>query len=184
MAGWKRIIRGMVGTGLVFGAGSTAVTLCVGVAAMIFGNAQLDDLRFAGRVGVVGFILGVAFSGILAVAARNRRFTQLSIPKFAAIGASAGLAYFLLIATNAWNVWTPSTAIWNFLLLTGMGSGAATATLLVARRARGNVDDNDGIAINNDLDAPDAPLALGEGNAPTHSTAASSYSRESVSRNR
>ena len=75
--------------GLVFGIGSATVALGVGVTAIFLGNANLNDLRFAGRIGVVGFILGTGFSALLALAARNRRFTQLSVPKFAAIGARA-----------------------------------------------------------------------------------------------
>lgn len=170
MSGWKRIVRGMIGTGVVFGAVTGAATLVVGVAAMIFGNASLNDLRFAGRVGVAGFILGVGFSGMLALAARNRRFTELSVPKFAGIGAIAGLIYFLFISTNGIGVWSLETAIFNFLLLVLMGSGAATATLLVARRARAG------------LNAPEELDALGEGNAAIDANA-SSFVRESVRRN-
>lgn len=162
MSGWKRIVRGMVGTGLVFGAGATAVTLLVGVTAMIFGNAQLDDLRLAGRIGVAGFILGVGFSGMLAVASRSKKFTQLSIPKFASFGALAGLIYFLLISINGYGVWSPETAIFNFLLLTLMGSGAATATLLIARKARGNLDSS------SDINAAADHFALGEGAADSN----------------
>ncbi|MEO7996474.1 MAG: hypothetical protein ABI852_03460 [Gemmatimonadaceae bacterium] len=176
MTGWKKIARGMFGTGLVFGAGTTAVTLLVGVAAMIFGNATLNDLRFAGRIGVAGFILGVGFSGILAIASRSRRFTQLSIPKFAGLGAAAGLVYFLLISTNGYGVWSLKTAVLNFLLLTLMGSGAATATLLVARKASG------GFASGNELYSVDEHAALGEG-AARETSAASAYERQSVPRN-
>lgn len=161
MTGWKKIARGMLGTGLVFGAGATAVALAVGVAAMMFGNAQLDDLRFAGRVGVAGFILGVGFSGILALASRSPRFKNLSLPKAAGFGAAAGLIYFLLISINGAGVWDVGTAISNFLLLTLMGSGAAAATVFVARRATGGFSgsgDDDAT-----LGTSDSAAAIGAG---------------------
>lgn len=143
MAGWKRIARGMFGTGLTFGIGIGAITFGIGLLAIAFGNATFSDLRFAARAGVVGFILGVGFSGILAATARRKRFTQLSLPRFTLLGAGAGLIYFLLISMNAYRVWTPGVALWNFLLLTMMGGGAAATTLLVARKASASLDSGD-----------------------------------------
>jgi hypothetical protein len=136
MAAWPRIVRGMIGTGLVFGAGIGGAALVVGLAAMVFGEASLGDLRMAARVSVVGFLVGVGFSGILAITARNKRFSELSIPRFAGLGAGAGLLYFLFIAINASHVWSLGAAIGNLVLLTAMGSLAATGTIVVARKAR------------------------------------------------
>lgn len=143
MAGWKKIVRGMIGTGLTFGAGIGGATLLVGIAAMIFGNATLDDMRFAAKMGVVGTIVGVGFSGILALSARSKRFTNISIPRFTLLGAGAGLVYFLIIAMNAYRVWTPSLAFGNFMLLILMGGGAAGATAFIARKARPQLDAGD-----------------------------------------
>lgn len=182
MAGWKRIARGMIGTGLVFGAGATAVALAVGVAAMIFGNAVLDDLRFAGRVGVAGFILGVGFSGILALASRSPRFKNLSIAKSAAFGAAAGLIYFLLISINGIGAWDAQTAISNFLLLTLMGSGAATATVMIARKASGGfsgANDPDDTA---SFGSVNEPSSLGAGDPVLNNDRQTSARKQSVPR--
>lgn len=157
MAGWKKIVRGMIGTGLTFGVGIGGATLLFGLAAMVFGTATFDDLRFAAKMGVVGTIVGVGFSGILALSARSKRFTNISIPRFALLGAGAGLVYFLIIAMNAYRVWTPSVALLNFTLLTLMGGGAAAATALVAKKARPELSAGDELPLLNegniDLDA-------------------------------
>jgi hypothetical protein len=81
------------------------------------------------------FPIGVAFSGVLAITARGRPFDKLSLPRFAALGAGGGLLLFGLLAVNAWQAWSVSDAIANLALLTLLGGGSATATLMIARRA-------------------------------------------------
>jgi hypothetical protein len=68
--------------------------------------------------------------------ARGLPFDKLSLPRFAALGAGGGLLLFGLLATNAWQAWTVSTAIANGVILTLLGAGSAVGTLLLARRAR------------------------------------------------
>lgn len=81
------------------------------------------------------FPIGVAFSGLVALTARGRAFERLSLPRFMAIGAGAGLLLYGLLAMNAWDAWTLQNAIGNAVLLTGMGSGSAAVSLLLARKA-------------------------------------------------
>jgi hypothetical protein len=88
------------------------------------------------RVSVVSFILGVAFSGLLALIARGRTLEKLSLALVSAIGAGGGLSYFLFLALNGGRNWTPRVALLNFVLLLVMGAGSAAGTLLVARRAK------------------------------------------------
>ena len=101
MRTWLRGIRGAAGMGL------TCAIVCSAVGAVarwVFGvntDAPLPLL-----FGVFGFVAGVTFSGILAVAARRRRFDQMSLPRFAAWGALGGLlvsAVFVRAVSFGWS---------------------------------------------------------------------------------
>jgi hypothetical protein len=137
MPRWTRIARGMFGTGITFAVGVGAVSSLVGVTAMLFGELTLIELaQSVVRMSVVSFILGVAFSGLLALIARGRSLEKLSLPLVTALGAAGGLSYWLFLAMNGGRTWEPRVALLNFVLLVVMGSGAAAGTLLVARRAK------------------------------------------------
>lgn len=154
MPRWKRVIRGMIGTGMAFAFIGGLVSTTAAFAALVFGELHWREvLQVGGRVSVVSFIVGVVFSGVLAVVARGRTFDRLSLRYVAAVGAGGGLIYFLLIALNAYQVWTPEDAIRNLVVLLCMGAGAAVGTMLLARRA--------GRALNAAEEIP----ALGEGTA-------------------
>lgn len=152
MPRWLRLVRAMIGTGLTFAFGVGLLGTILGVAGMLFGGLVLDDLRIVGKFTVVSFIVGVGFSGVLALAARGRSFERLSLGFITALGAGGGFLYFLFIAAaNGARVWTPRVAFLNFAILTVLGGGLAAATLILARRAR------------RALQSADDPLALGEG---------------------
>ena len=87
MTKWLRRIRGAIGVGLTwaaawFGAGMMLL-LVVG-----FGAA---DVPFPLFFGLLGFLAGVTFSGILGILAGRRRFDEMSLPRFAGWGALGGL---------------------------------------------------------------------------------------------
>lgn len=87
MKKWLRRIRGAIGVGLTwaaawFGAGMMLL-LVVG-----FGAA---DVPFPLFFGLLGFLAGVTFSGILGILAGRRRFDEMSLPRFAGWGALGGL---------------------------------------------------------------------------------------------
>ena len=84
---------------------------------------------------IIAFPIGVAFSGVLAITARGRPFEKLSLPKVAVLGAGGGFLLFGLLAVNAWQAWSVSTAIVNGVFFTLAGGGSATASLMLARRA-------------------------------------------------
>ena len=141
MARWARILRGMIGTGLTFAVSVGATASIIGsIAALIGGGSLREVFRIAGRLSVAAFLLGIGFSAILAITARSRRLVNLSVPRFASLGAGAGLIYFGLIAINGIGKWSLGTAIANFVLLTGLGAGSAAATILVARRGRKEIE--------------------------------------------
>src|SRR5689334_13822434 len=97
----------MVGTGLTFAVGVGSIATIIGsIAALVGGGSFREVFRIAGRLSVAAFLLGIGFSAILAIAARSRRLANLSIPRFALLGAGAGLVYFALISINGVGHWS------------------------------------------------------------------------------
>ncbi len=136
MPRWLRVIRGMIGTGLTFSAGVGVIgSLVAGVAWLLPGGGSvLELMELVAKSAIWAFPIGVAFSGFLAITARVRSFDELSLPRFAALGAGVGLLFFGLLATNAWQAWSVDQAIVNAMIFVVLGGGTATGTLLVARR--------------------------------------------------
>ncbi len=172
MAGWMRMARSMLVTGLAFAVAGGGLRALIGIAAVLGGEGTwLRQIALSARIGVVSFILGVGFSGLLALTARGRRFAELSLPRIMALGAGAGFLYFCFIATNGIGKWTVATAILNFVILIVIGGGSAAGLLLFARRAQpalGAAEDDGAIAllptVTPDTPVPTAPLRRG---APT-----------------
>lgn len=136
MPRWLRVIRGMIGMGLTFAVGVGVVGSVLGLVGLLLGALSWDDLRMVAKLSVVAFIVGVGFSGVLAIAARRRTFDNLSLRYVTALGAGGGFLYFLFIAAaNGARVWSVWNAIGNLAILTLLGGVTAAATLLVARRA-------------------------------------------------
>ena len=129
MKKWLRRIRGAIGMGLTwaiawFGAG-LILLLVVG-----FGAA---DVPFPLVFGLLGFLAGVMFSGVLGIVEGRRRFDQMSLPRFAVWGGIGGLllsGIFVLAAAlggEALLVLGPVLAL--------AGAGSAAGSLAVARMA-------------------------------------------------
>ena len=137
MPRWLRLVRGMLGTGVAFAVGGPAIVATIGLGFWLFGNASLGGVAFtAARSSVVSFVIGVLFSGILALAAHGRGFEKLSFRLFTALGGGVGFAAFIAMGlSGAFSAWSFDTGFLNFVLLTSIGAGAAAATLLVARKA-------------------------------------------------
>jgi hypothetical protein len=97
---WLRRIRGAIGIGLTWAAAWSAVG---SVPRWVFGfNA---DVPFPLVFGVLGFIAGVTFSGLLVLTEGRRRLDQMSLPRFAGWGAVSGLllsALFVKAASLGW----------------------------------------------------------------------------------
>lgn len=134
MRKWLRRIRGAIGMGLIwalawFGAG-VALLFVVG-----FGAA---DVPFPLAFGAFGFVAGAAFSLVLGFVEGGRRFEQLRLPRFAALGALGGLllcALFVLAAAVAGEL----TPMENMVGLAGVfavaGGASAAGSLVLARSA-------------------------------------------------
>ena len=87
MKNWLRRIRGAIGIGLAwavawFGAGMILL-LVVGLDAA--------DVPFPLFFGLLGFLAGVTFAGILGLVEGRRGFDQMSMPRFALWGGVGGL---------------------------------------------------------------------------------------------
>lgn len=88
-----------------------------------------------------GLLGGVAFSAVLAIAGRRRRFDELSLPGVAAWGALGGVLVSLIPAAMvAVGPATPNTPLWQMTLaLVGPfalgGAMAASGSLALARMA-------------------------------------------------
>jgi hypothetical protein len=128
MKKWLRRIRGAIGMGLTwaaawFGAG-LVLLLVVGVGAA--------DVPFPLLFGLLGFVAGATFSGVLGIVEGRRTFDQMSLPRFVGWGALGGLllAGILVLAAGLGA---------EFLVLGPVfalaGAGSAAGTLALARRA-------------------------------------------------
>ena len=137
MPRWLRVIRGMLGMGLTFAAGVGVVGSLVSVLPWLLpgGYSGQEILELVVKSSIWAFPIGVAFSGALATTARGLPFDKLSLPRFVALGAGGGLLLFGLLAINAWQAWSVSTAIANATIFVLLGGGSATGTLMLARRA-------------------------------------------------
>lgn len=128
MRNWLRRIRGAIGMGLIwamtwFGAG-LILLLVVGVGAA--------DVPFPLFFGLLGFLAGVTFAGILGIAERRRTFDQMSLPRFAAWG---GVGGFLLSVVLAVVLGGDAFPILGSIFALS-GAGCAAGTLALARRAK------------------------------------------------
>ncbi len=146
MSRWKRVVRGMIGMGLSFSAGVGVVgSMVAGLSGLFFGSDP-EMIRLVIASSIWAFPIGVAFSGVVAITARGRSFDKLSLPRFAALGAGAGLLLSGVLSAILWDSWFA-----NATILALLGGASATATLLLARRARPV------------LTSGDEPQSLGEG---------------------
>ena len=136
MPRWLKIIRGMIGTGLTFTAGVGVVgSLVAGIMWLLPGlTVGREELVLVAKSAIWAFPIGVTFSGVLAITSRHLSFDKLSLPRFALLGAGGGLLLFGALAANAWQAWSLPTALVNAAIFVILGSGSATATLLLARR--------------------------------------------------
>ena len=128
MGKWLRRIRGAIGMGFTWAA-------AWGVAGMVprwlFGFNT--DVPFPLVFGVLGFIAGVIFSGILILTEGRRGFDELKLSRFAAWGAVGGFllsAIFTRAASLGWAdafVIAPTFAVASAI--------CASGSLALARRA-------------------------------------------------
>jgi hypothetical protein len=136
--------------GLTWAAGWALVGVLIGVTSMLLPGLPWD--RFFAvfdaplpALAVPGFVGGAVFSLVLGVAARRRRFSQLSLPFFAACGAVGGLLLAQIPnAMVAVGLATPAAGVnlWRLTMIASgpfaiLGAASACLTLMLARRVQG-----------------------------------------------
>lgn len=139
-----RRLRGVVGMGLLWAAGMAGVGGVIELLANVlpggFPMAAAVDM-WPQTLAIIGFIGGTLFAVVLGIAEGRRRFDELSLPRFTAWGAVAGLLLGLRPVLLGAPVF--------FLGVTTLGSAfAAACSLALARRA----DDRELLAAHADVD--------------------------------
>jgi cytochrome bd-type quinol oxidase subunit 2 len=148
MKSWLKRIRGALGMGVVWAAAWAVGGVAMAASTLLVPG--LADTSFARTfdapapaLAVPGFVAGVLFSIVLGIAARRRRFDELSLARFTALGAVGGLLLSVLplvmvsigLATprEGLNLWGLTAIIAGpFAVLSAL---SAWGTLILARRS-------------------------------------------------
>ena len=149
MKKWLRRLRGAIGMGLTWAFGWAVVGILIGVTSLLF-PGPLWDAFFKvfdaplPALAVPGFFGGVIFSAVLGIAGRRRRFSELSLPRFAAWGAVGGLLLSLvpaaMVAMGLASLEGGTLGLWQLTALIGgplilLCTASATGSLALARAA-------------------------------------------------
>jgi hypothetical protein len=141
MKKWLRRVRGAIGMGLTWGAvwGFAGAIVTLG---FLLKTGSRPDAPFPIVLAAFGFVAGVVFSGVLGLVEGRRRFSQMSLPRFAAWGAIGGLllSTTFVVAVSLGG----DPALLQNLLVVGpafalAGAGSAAGSLALARRAQHRV---------------------------------------------
>lgn len=133
-----RRIRGAIGMGLIWAAAWSAVGV---VPRWVFGIET--DVPIPLVFGLLGFVAGATFSGVLALTEGRRTFDQMSLPRFAGWGALGGLLLSALFAVTASLGWGDMLALAPTLAL-ACGASAAGSLALARRADRRELDGSSG----------------------------------------
>ncbi|MBT8487475.1 MAG: hypothetical protein KJO65_01485 [Gemmatimonadetes bacterium] len=135
-----RRLRGAIGMGMTWAVGGILAGGAIELVHNIWPNPLGGAVDIWPAVlAFPGFIGGVAFSVVLGIAARRRRFDQLSMPAIAAMGAVGGLMVSLVPAVMVGlGLATPNEPVLEITLallgpFTLGGALAAASTLWIAR---------------------------------------------------
>lgn len=124
---WRRIKAGL-GMGLIWAIGGAGVGGIIELVANFVPVLNFIDMWIP-LFAIPGFVGGMIFSLVIGIAARHRKFEELSIPAFAAWGALGGVLLVALAAVIGWG--GPFLAV-PFIL---MSAGGAAGSLAIARMA-------------------------------------------------
>ena len=139
MKKWLQRIRGAVGTAVTWAVAWSGV----GAIISLLGGGSSFGLAFDAAIfAATGLVAGATFSVVLGVAEGRRRFDQMSLPRFAACGAAAGLllsGVMLTISVAAGGEITLANYMLTGSVFALFGAGSAAGSLALARKA----DDRD-----------------------------------------
>lgn len=138
MKGWKRRIRGALGMGLTWGAAWFGAGMLMMLGFLVTTGSTGADVPYPLGFGMLGFLAGTTFSGVLGLVAGRRRFNEISLPKFTGLGALGGLLLSTLFVITVTLVDDPGFMS-NLLVLapvfSAAGAACSGAALTLARRA-------------------------------------------------
>ncbi len=143
MRKWRRRIRGAIGMGLTWAAAWFGAGLILLLVALAFGNPP--EVPFPLFFGLLGFLAGVTFSGVLGIAEGRLRFDQMSLPRFAGWGAVGGLLLSGVLAL-ATGVGAGFLELGPVFALAGAGCAAGSLTLARKAEARESLDGGTDVA--------------------------------------
>ncbi|MEZ4456503.1 MAG: hypothetical protein R2882_08140 [Gemmatimonadales bacterium] len=133
MGNWLRRLRGALGMGLSW----ALVWAVVGggiMEAFVDPDGRILDM-WPQTLAIPGFVGGVVFSVLLGVAERRRRFDELSLGRFASLGAVTGLLLGTLVlglgAGASLPLWLRLAAI--AAPIVALSTGSAAGVLALAR---------------------------------------------------
>jgi len=160
---WLKKLRGILGTGAVWGTGGLLVGAFLGaMSSIIFdGGFSLSWTLTSGvGLGLFGFLSGVSFAGILATLDGRKPLEDLSAGRSAVWGMIAGAAFgffFVLIRDGAlfpyfWERMLPPIAA-----LGTLGACRGAGTSLVARRAPDELPPRSGEDFRDRIGSPGPP---------------------------
>ena len=97
MSKWLRRIRGAVGMGLAW----AMAWFGAGMVLLLIVGPDAADVPFPLGFGLLGFLAGTTFSGVLGIVGGRRTFDQMSLPRFAGWGALGGLLFAVIFVLAA-----------------------------------------------------------------------------------
>ncbi len=139
MNDWLRRIRGAVGMGLTWAVGWGLVGGLIELILNLVPGPDLGHIvdMWPQTLGMIGFVGGVTFSVVLRIAAGRRRFDELSLPGFTALGAVGGLllgtAAIAMGVGGAEPLWLRGAVL--LVPPTLLSAASAAGTLALARMA-------------------------------------------------
>jgi FtsH-binding integral membrane protein len=128
MKKWIKRIRAAIGMGLTW----AAAWFGAGMLLLLVVGFDAADVPFPLFFGLLGFLAGATFSGILGILGRRRRFDEMSLGRFAGLGALGGLIVSGIVSLAA----GPGADFLTVGLVFALaGAISAAGTLVLARRA-------------------------------------------------
>ena len=150
MKRWVRRLRGIAGTGAIWGAAGIALGAVAAPFFSVFGGVSLlQAFLQIGLNGLAGFVLGSGFATVLTTLEGRSTLDELTPRRAAVCGAMAGAAYPLVARSVFFLVLGPIPALTENLVPLLVASsvswglltaGLAAGTLSLARRAPGGLD--------------------------------------------
>lgn len=149
MGSWLRRVRGAVVLGVVWALGWAIVG--GGIMEGIFDrDGKILDM-WPQTLAIPGFLSGVIFSASLAISEGRRRFDELSLPRFTALGAVTGLVLGCGVLALGSRGGPVGLALATVIVapMTLLSAASAAGTLALARRgAKRELSGSDGSAGN------------------------------------